>query len=132
MSDMALDRLGIVEEIAVTASEYQPQPKKAPTRGTKSYTVPSPDRISAQQPWRQRRNCIGVNPDVFFPERAEGDMSIPTKQYDQAREFCGPCNVKAECLEYVLSLRTDPGGMWGDTVPQQRRAIRARRKAVAS
>ena len=43
--------------------------------------------------WQSKANCMGVDPDLFFPERGAS-----TKE---AKEVCRGCVVKDECLESV-------------------------------
>ena len=45
--------------------------------------------------WQEQANCLGVDPDLFFPERGAS-----TKE---AKAVCRGCEVRAECLEYALT-----------------------------
>lgn len=56
--------------------------------------------------WMSQANCQGLDPDLFFPPR--GDRAALA----EALAVCRGCEVRAECLEYALSLRED-GGIWG-------------------
>jgi WhiB family transcriptional regulator, redox-sensing transcriptional regulator len=67
------------------------------------------------QPWMGDANCIGVDPDVFFPQRGD-----PT---NEAKTICRACSVRAECLDYALSIN-ERHGIWGGTSERQRRTIR--------
>ena len=49
--------------------------------------------------WQERANCLGVDPDLFFPERGAS-----TKE---AKSVCGGCEVRMECLEYALAPRRE-------------------------
>lgn len=63
--------------------------------------------------WQELANCIGVSPDVFFPQ--DGSLGA-------AQRICAACVVREPCLEYALSIREDHG-VWGGTSERQRRRI---------
>ena len=68
--------------------------------------------------WQEQANCLGVDPDLFFPERGAS-----TKE---AKAVCRGCEVRAECLEYALT----PGekfGIWGGWSERERRRVRRQR-----
>ncbi len=44
--------------------------------------------------WQEFSNCLGVDPDLFFPERGASTR--------EAKEVCRGCVVQADCLEYAL------------------------------
>ena len=71
--------------------------------------------------WQERANCLGVDPDLFFPERGAS-----TKE---AKGVCGGCEVKNECLEYALR-HGEKFGIWGGMSERERRRIR-RQRALA-
>src|SRR6201995_5607221 len=78
--------------------------------------------------WQGKANCLGVDPDLFFPERGAS-----TKE---AKEVCRGCVVKDECLEYALQ-NGEKFGIWGGMSERERRRIRrqraqARREAAAA
>jgi WhiB family transcriptional regulator, redox-sensing transcriptional regulator len=68
--------------------------------------------------WQQRGNCLGVDPDLFFPERG-----VSTKE---PKAVCKGCEVQAECLEYALS-NGEKFGIWGATSERERRKLRRQR-----
>ena len=45
--------------------------------------------------WQDNANCLGVDPDLFFPERGASTR--------EAKEVCRACIVRVECLEYALA-----------------------------
>ena len=78
--------------------------------------------------WQDYANCLGVDPDLFFPERGAS-----TKE---AKEVCRGCVVREDCLEYALQ-NSEKFGIWGGMSERERRRIRraraiARRSAVAT
>jgi len=72
--------------------------------------------------WQDYANCLGVDPDLFFPERGASTR--------EAKEVCRGCVVREECLEYALANHIDHG-IWGGTSERQRRRIAAGRRRAA-
>jgi WhiB family redox-sensing transcriptional regulator len=77
--------------------------------------------------WQERANCLGVDPDLFFPERGASTR--------EAKGVCAGCEVRVECLEYALR-NGEKFGIWGGMSERERRRIRrqralARRRATA-
>lgn len=70
--------------------------------------------------WQARANCIGVDPDIFFPERGAS-----TKE---AKGICTACEVRPDCLEYALE-NSEKFGIWGGTSERERRRLRRQRAA---
>lgn len=68
--------------------------------------------------WQTRANCLGVDPDLFFPERGASTR--------EAKSVCAGCEVKPECLEYALS-NGEKFGIWGGLSERERRRLRRQR-----
>lgn len=68
--------------------------------------------------WRDGANCLGVDPDLFFPERGAS-----TKE---AKGVCRGCVVREFCLEYAIATG-EKFGIWGGLSERERRRIRRRR-----
>lgn len=68
--------------------------------------------------WHADAACAEVSGDLFFPE-AGGTA----KETQLAKELCGRCLVREECLGYALKHR-EQYGIWGGTTPQERLALR--------
>ena len=86
------------------------------------------DIATGDRSWQDYANCLGVDPDLFFPERGAS-----TKE---AKEVCRGCVVREECLEYALT-NSEKFGIWGGMSERERRRIRraraiARRSAAAA
>jgi len=79
---------------------------------------PSEER---ERRWQERANCLGVDPDLFFPERGASTR--------EAKAVCGSCEVRAECLEYALD-HAEKFGIWGGLSERERRRLR-RQRALA-
>jgi len=80
-----------------------------------------PDEPHDDRSWHDRANCLGVDPDLFFPERGASTR--------EAKEVCRGCVVREECLEYALS-NGEKFGIWGGMSERERRRLR-RARALA-
>jgi WhiB family redox-sensing transcriptional regulator len=68
--------------------------------------------------WQRQANCMGVDPDLFFPERGASTR--------EAKEVCRGCVVQEDCLEFALT-NSEKFGIWGGLSERERRRIRRRR-----
>lgn len=71
--------------------------------------------------WQLLANCLGQDPDLFFPERGAS-----TKE---AKAVCQGCEVRGDCLEYALA-NEEKFGIWGGLSDRERRRI-LRQRALA-
>ncbi len=78
--------------------------------------------LTEDRSWQSRANCMGVDPDLFFPERGAS-----TKE---AKEVCRGCVVKDECLEFALR-NSEKFGIWGGMSERERRRVRRARAMAA-
>jgi WhiB family redox-sensing transcriptional regulator len=74
-----------------------------------------------ERPWQELANCLGVDPDLFFPERGASTR--------EAKDVCRGCVVRIDCLEYALA-NGEKFGIWGGMSERERRRIR-RQRALA-
>ena len=72
--------------------------------------------------WQDDANCLGVDPDLFFPERGASTR--------EAKEVCRGCIVRQECLEFALQ-NGEKFGIWGGLSERERRRIRRQRAQSA-
>jgi WhiB family redox-sensing transcriptional regulator len=72
--------------------------------------------------WQDLANCLGVDPDLFFPERGASTR--------EAKEVCRGCVVREACLEYALA-NGEKFGIWGGLSERERRRIRRQRAQAA-
>ena len=72
-----------------------------------------PDRA-----WQARANCMGVDPELFFPERGASTR--------EAKEVCRGCVVRQDCLEFAIS-NGEKFGIWGGMSERERRRVRRAR-----
>jgi WhiB family redox-sensing transcriptional regulator len=78
----------------------------------------NPDLNEAERGWQERANCLGVDPDLFFPERGASTR--------EAKAVCRGCEVRVECLEYALQ-HGEKFGIWGGLSERERRRVRRQR-----
>ena len=71
-----------------------------------------------ERSWQDNANCLGVDPDLFFPERGASTR--------EAKEVCRGCVVREDCLEYALA-NGEKFGIWGGLSERERRRIRRQR-----
>ena len=71
-----------------------------------------------ERSWQARANCMGVDPDLFFPERGASTR--------EAKEVCRGCVVREDCLEYALA-NGEKFGIWGGLSERERRRLRRQR-----
>lgn len=70
------------------------------------------------QDWRDRAACRGEDTDLFFPDRGQDTKA--------AKEICGRCPVRLDCLRYALAEGIKHG-VWGGASERARRRMRKRR-----
>ncbi|MGH9302755.1 MAG: WhiB family transcriptional regulator, partial [Acidimicrobiales bacterium] len=71
--------------------------------------------------WQRQANCMGVDPDLFFPERGASTR--------EAKGVCRGCVVREDCLEYALA-NGEKFGIWGGMSERERRRVRRSRALV--
>src|SRR5271166_4239612 len=71
-----------------------------------------------EKSWQAQANCMGVDPDLFFPERGASTR--------EAKEVCRGCVVREDCLEYALA-NGEKFGIWGGMSERERRRLRRAR-----
>lgn len=79
------------------------------------------------EPWVTQAECATVNPELMFPER--GDKP----GYRYARNICGVCPVRGECLEDAMTAegsqgKTNRHGVRGGKSPAERADLYAKRR----
>ncbi len=81
-------------------------------------TTKQPEADGGGRPWQDLANCLGVDPDLFFPERGASTR--------EAKEVCRACVVREECLEYAI-VNGEKFGIWGGMSERERRRVRRAR-----
>ena len=77
---------------------------------------------NGERRWQEEANCLGVDPDLFFPERGASTR--------EAKAVCRSCEVRVDCLEYALA-HGEKFGIWGGLSERERRRIRRQRAQAA-
>jgi WhiB family redox-sensing transcriptional regulator len=88
---------------------------------TSNITV-SATPVEPEEDWHDHANCLGVDPDLFFPERGASTR--------EAKEVCRGCEVRQDCLEFALQ-NGEKFGIWGGLSERERRRIRRQRAQAA-
>jgi WhiB family transcriptional regulator, redox-sensing transcriptional regulator len=80
--------------------------------------IVSPDEIEGLG-WQDRALCAETDPEAFFPEKGGSTR--------EAKRVCQSCEVRAECLEYVLEHGDESWtrhGIWGGISERERRRLK--------
>ena len=75
--------------------------------------------------WLSDAGCRYVGFDFFFAESGNYDLTR------EAVSICRGCSVRAECLDYAMSMedgRSGRFGVWGGLTSRQRAQLATRRK----
>ena len=71
--------------------------------------------------WLDGALCAQTDPDAFHPDG-------PGRHAKDARSTCGRCEVRDECLAWILAFELKQGftehGVWGGLSEKERRAVR--------
>lgn len=120
---MELDRLGVSEDGLTHGELYrlreQNVPEVSQPHGGAPEDTGQPEAVA--ESWQMFANCLGVDSDLFFPERGASQK--------EAKEVCQGCVVREYCLEYALA-NGERFGIWGGLSERERRRIR-RQRALA-
>jgi|SRR5699024_10944450 len=78
--------------------------------------------ILNQDDWASEAACKDLGPDTLFVRGAE---------QNRAKQVCGGCPVRLECLAEALDNQIE-WGVWGGMTERERRALLRRRPNVKS
>jgi len=111
-----ITRLGVVVDTQALCNGFR-QPSEGPGDGrqNKMGIFAKPD---LDIDWQEYSNCLGVDPDLFFPERGASTR--------EAKDVCRACVVRTDCLEFALQ-NGEKFGIWGGMSERERRRIRRQR-----
>jgi len=79
-------------------------------------TLPPRDTTN-DRAWMARANCLGLDPDLFHPEKGMNGHTVA-----EAKAVCQSCEVVDDCLNFALDHNEDMG-IWGGLAPKERRAV---------
>ena len=82
---------------------------------------------NAEYGWRAEALCRDTDPELFFPV---GTTGTALTQIERAKQVCGECTVRVDCLDFALSTNQD-SGVWGGLSEEERRVIRRQRASRA-
>jgi WhiB family redox-sensing transcriptional regulator len=74
--------------------------------------------------WRDHAACTDSSPELFFPDKGDGQIA------GHAKKICAGCPSRLPCLEYALAAE-EWFGVWGGTTSGERRVIVRQRRARA-
>ena len=77
--------------------------------------------------WHEKAACLGAPTEIFFPE-INGDKT--DNPWIAARNYCGQCTVKKQCLDDALKNEQPilmRFGMWGGQTPAERSVTASKR-----
>ena len=72
--------------------------------------------------WQVKAACRGPQAAVFFPPPAFERKDEKLEREARAKDICASCAVKADCLDYAISIR-EPHGIWGGMNEVERRQL---------
>jgi WhiB family transcriptional regulator, redox-sensing transcriptional regulator len=94
-----------------TPENWFVDPVKLGTAG--AYNDGSDDPLA----WQGDALCAETDPEAFFPEKGGSTR--------EAKKICAQCDVKAQCLEFALSIDAR-FGIWGGLSERERRKLKKR------
>jgi len=86
--------------------------------------------IEPNTKWKDKALCIGMDADIFFPERDGQPIQGGRGIYSKARKVCERCPVRAECLNYAFHFNMIEFGMFGGMAPKERKEHFARMRQL--
>jgi WhiB family transcriptional regulator, redox-sensing transcriptional regulator len=80
--------------------------------------MPVTATTTPRQPWEQEANCLGLDPELFFPESGVSPA--------EAKAVCAGCQVRDDCLGLALAENVTYG-VWGGLTAAERQRLGRRR-----
>lgn len=77
-----------------------------------------------ERTWQLDAACRGPESVLFFPPASVERKDEREDRERRAKTICMECSVRAECLDYALSIR-EPHGIWGGLTEAERRVLSA-------
>ncbi|MEV0779301.1 WhiB family transcriptional regulator [Streptomyces sp. NPDC050428] len=74
-------------------------------------------RTGRELAWQENALCAQTGPEFFFP--------APGSSTREAKQLCGACEGRLECLEYALD-NDERFGVWGGLSEKERERLRRR------
>lgn len=117
MSINAIEASNVADAPGATVAVAAPAPPDGPAADA-PVRLGRRHHLMLDTSWQEFANCLGVDPDLFFPERGASTR--------EAKEVCRGCVVRPDCLEFALA-NGEKFGIWGGMSERERRRIRRRR-----
>ncbi len=76
--------------------------------------------------WRDQALCLGMDTTDWIFERDLRGQKI-AKVYEDAIKICEECPVRSECLAFAIEWKCFDG-VWGGTMPHQRKGLHNNQK----
>lgn len=81
--------------------------------------------VLAEESWQLKAACRGPQSVMFFPPAHFERKEEKETREANAKEICGQCSVRRDCLDYAIRIR-EPHGIWGGLNELERRVVVAR------
>lgn len=78
--------------------------------------------------WMDQANCVGTNPESFFPYL---DQFGKSRNLSQERRICAACDVRQQCANYALKINAN-AGLWAGVLIGSTRLWREHLKMIAN
>lgn len=75
-----------------------------------------------EEPWQLRAACRGPETWLFFPPSHSERKDEREERESRAKQICGRCPVRVECLDYAIRTR-EPYGIWGGLTEAERQDL---------
>lgn len=72
--------------------------------------------------WSDMAACRGIENLLFFSPDVMESKEVRSRRERQAKQLCGECEVREECLRTALAQR-ESYGIWGGLTEVERRAL---------
>ncbi len=72
--------------------------------------------------WQAEAACRGPQASAFFPPPLGEPRKEKARREERAKQICGTCVVRSQCLDYAVSIR-ERHGIWGGTNENERRNL---------
>lgn len=79
--------------------------------------IAAADLLGTTPEWQDLALCQQTDPEAFFPEKGGSVLA--------AKQVCGRCEVKGDCLAYALD-HDEKFGVWGGLSERERRKLKRR------
>lgn len=101
-----------------SSSEHDQAPPTRRGTNTSGSVLIQLAQLGPDDHWQEQANCLGVDPELFFPERGASSR--------EAKDVCRGCIVRTARIEYALA-NGEKFGIWGGLSEKQRKKLRKQR-----